>query len=96
MTEHEDLCPVGMGGEVCACDEIRQARAAANPWVDVMVTVQMDHDERAHEREHTLAAARVEAESLGHSQDCARWIWANRDLPCDCGLESGVVQGELA
>ena len=94
-TEHLDLCLVPLGAEVCTCVEIQARREAANPWNDIMVTMQMEHDE--HEREHgqTLAAGRVEAESIGHSKDCARWIWADRDLPCDCGLETNTIRGEL-
>lgn len=97
MTEtlHEDLCLAPLGAEVCTCDAIRQRRGSENPWSDVMVTVQMEQDEHEREHGHTLAAARVEVESLGHSRDCASWIWADRGLPCDCGKDEGTIAGEV-
>lgn len=93
---HEDLCLIPIGGEVCTCDEIKQARDATNPWADIMTTMQIERDEHAREHGMSRAAARVEAESLGHTQDCAAWIWADRGLPCDCGVADRTIDGELA
>jgi len=87
VAEHDELCMLPFGAEVCTCDEIKNRREAPeNPWADIMVTVHMDFEERHAEHEHTLAAARVEAASLGHTEECAAWIWADRGLKCNCGL----------
>lgn len=95
METHEDLCLQPLGAEVCVCADIRARRGSDNPWGDIMTTMQMEHDEHAREHENTLGAKRVESESLGHSRECARWIWADRDLPCDCGKDTNTIAGEL-
>jgi hypothetical protein len=95
--KHEDLCLVPVGAKVCTCEDIRRVRATDNPWADIMTTVAIEQEEHAREHGQTLAAARIEAESLGHSKECAAWIWADHGLPCDCGRGSGMtIKGELA
>jgi hypothetical protein len=93
-TAHEDLCLAPFGAD-CTCAEIERKRTSINPWADILVTTNMELDARIHDGRHTLGALRVEAASVGHSRDCARWIWADRNLPCDCGLMTGTIRGEL-